>query len=325
MSKPTPASKRSLLPVEATVALRADGTPENRRIRFLASSKAVARDGGIVEGWGVADYLRNPVFLWSHNPDTPPIGRAISVGQGERGLEIEVEFAGPEQGHTFADLIWKLYRSKFLNAVSVGFRLVAEREPTEDERKAGARWVGTGELFELSAVAVPADPEAVVLGGRELAGIFTRADVSAAKTQLGAIEPWQPVIRSLEAALVAAPSAPGTTASSTSLSTADGTLQPAWAPEQERSYAGVREDSHNHDLCEELSDLVARVQEILRELHPKDESSRGESNGGRVASQEATRPTSVAGVGETPSAPADDRLLKLLDLFERTYPCQKPQ
>lgn len=162
MSKPTPASKRSLLPVEATVSLREDGTPENRRIRFLASSKAVARDGGIVEDWDVQDYLKNPVFLWSHNPDTPPIGRAVTVGLGEKGLEIEVEFAGPEQGHQFADLIWKLYRSKFLNAVSVGFRIVAEREPTEDERKVGARWVGSGELLELSAVAVPADASALV-------------------------------------------------------------------------------------------------------------------------------------------------------------------
>lgn len=329
MTNPTPASKRSLFPVEAILSTREDGSPADRTIRFVASTTNVARDGGIVEKWDLKHYKQNSVFLWSHNPEIPPIARVTRTEMTSRGLEIDAEFAGPDQGYPFADLVYKLYRSRFLNSVSVGFRIIEEREPSEQEREAGARWVGTGELYEVSAVAVPADPGAVALGARELAGIFTRADVSTAKAQLGAIEPWQPIIRSLEAALVeptppvaAHPSGSEATASSSS-SLAAGTLKPAWTPEQEREF--TRED-HPHALCEELFDLVARINDILTELHPQAGTPSGETTDGRTVSQEAARPTAVAGVGETPSAPADGRLQRLLDVLERTYSCQnRPQ
>ena len=135
-----------------------------RALTFVASTENVARDGDIIEtaGWQVASYLKNPVFLWMHDPFTPPIGKALSVKVGDT-LDIAVEFDNDE----FADRIFGLYERGFLNAVSVGFLPMAHRKPDDEERAElklgpwGVVWTKT-ELLELSAVSVPADPGALV-------------------------------------------------------------------------------------------------------------------------------------------------------------------
>lgn len=135
----------------------------HRALTFTASTADVARDGDIIDpdGWQVANYLRNPVFLWSHNPEIPPIGKGLAVRIADT-LEIDVEFDTDE----FADRIFGLYERGFLNAVSVGFRPLAYRQPDEEERGTlglpahGVVWTKT-ELYELSGVSVPADPGAL--------------------------------------------------------------------------------------------------------------------------------------------------------------------
>ena len=135
-----------------------------RALTFVASTENVARDGDIIEtdGWQTASYLKNPVFLWMHDPYVPPIGKALAVRVGDT-LDIDVEFDHDE----FADRIFGLYERGFLNAVSVGFLPMAHRKPDDEERAElklgpwGVVWTKT-ELLELSAVSVPADPGALV-------------------------------------------------------------------------------------------------------------------------------------------------------------------
>lgn len=117
-------------------------------IRFVASTEGIKRDGRelLAADWRVDSYLRNPVFLWAHSYDQPPIGRAVVSFDGARML-ADVEF---DQGDPFAANIERKYRSGFLNAVSVGWNDVKDGE---------GRW--THELLDISAVPVPADPEAL--------------------------------------------------------------------------------------------------------------------------------------------------------------------
>jgi len=140
-----------------------------RMLTFTASTEQVARDEEIVlaKGWDTEQFEKNPVFLWSHNAWEPPIGRVTAIRKVTRGknkrLEADVEFAGLEQLHDLAEQVHLLYRDGFLNAVSVGFKVMERREPTDAEREAGARGVVTrAELMELSAVTVPADTDALV-------------------------------------------------------------------------------------------------------------------------------------------------------------------
>lgn len=131
---------------EAEVSAEA-GSP----IRFIASSvRNNARDDFEInhDRWQLENYLRNPVFLWAHNygwDGMLPIGRG-SPEVTERGLELLVDF---DQEDEFARAVEGKYRRQFLNAVSVGW---------DDVKIDGEVW---HDLWEVSAVPVPADPDAL--------------------------------------------------------------------------------------------------------------------------------------------------------------------
>jgi HK97 family phage prohead protease len=134
---------------------------DNRVIRFLGSDSTTDRDDEILtkEGWIIKNYKKNPVFLWAHRYSEPPIGRAKKVKATDKGLEFDIEFADAET-YPFADTIYKLYKNGYLNAVSVGFIPdVISIERNEDTVK-----INKKELLELSAVPVPANPNALRLG-----------------------------------------------------------------------------------------------------------------------------------------------------------------
>lgn len=151
---------------------RAEPVKGRRVLRFRGATENVARDGGILEsdGWRLDEYAKNPVFLYAHQHEGLPLGRTLSVERDGSNLDFEVEF--PEAGvHGFADTVFDLYRTGFMKAVSVGFRVNEKktRDPTPEERERGAEWVSTDhELLELSAVPVGADPDALMTAARAL-------------------------------------------------------------------------------------------------------------------------------------------------------------
>jgi HK97 family phage prohead protease len=140
------------------------GDPKDRTLEFLGSTADVDRYGDVieVEGWDLKNYKKNPVFLWTHDYKQPPVGKAVKVGKTEKGLLFQVKFPTPEE-YAFADTIYKLYLGGYLRATSVGFRDL-EREPITDKegRQTGFRYKKQ-ELYEVSAVPVPANPNALVL------------------------------------------------------------------------------------------------------------------------------------------------------------------
>ncbi len=150
--------------------VRQVGGPEDRTLEFVGSTADVDRYGDIIEvaGWDVKNYMKNPVFLWAHDYTQPPVGKAIKVKKSEEnGLTFRIQFASPEE-YAFADTIYKLYLGGYLKATSVGFQGL-EREPImgkKDEQgyqeQTGFRYLKS-ELYELSAVPVPANPNAVMM------------------------------------------------------------------------------------------------------------------------------------------------------------------
>ncbi|MFZ5451620.1 MAG: HK97 family phage prohead protease [Thermodesulfobacteriota bacterium] len=140
------------------------GDPKDRSLEFVGSTADVDRYGDVieVEGWDLKNYKKNPVFLWTHDYKQPPVGKAVKVGKTEKGLIFQVKFPTPEE-YAFADTIYKLYLGGYLRATSVGFRDL-EREPITDKegRQTGFRYKKQ-ELYELSAVPVPANPNALIM------------------------------------------------------------------------------------------------------------------------------------------------------------------
>lgn len=144
-----------------------------RQLSMRGSDETTDRDGDIVSvsGWDLNNFLKNPVFLWSHQysgPESVPLARAIKVVKRRSpvaSLDFVMQF--PTEGiNPFADMILALYQEKIINASSVGF-IPREWEPVDgnkddmDRYYYGPKKFLKQELLELSGCAVPCNPAAL--------------------------------------------------------------------------------------------------------------------------------------------------------------------
>lgn len=121
-----------------------------RRVRGLASTNTLDRQGDVVDPRGGEWSLPVPM-LWNHRHDSP-VGWVRSIEVRANGLWIEAEFA---EGVGQADEIWKMVEAGLVGSYSIGFRPI-KSEPLRDGGRRFTAW----ELLEISAVVVPANPDA---------------------------------------------------------------------------------------------------------------------------------------------------------------------
>ncbi len=133
-------------------------------IDFIASSEALDRCQEIIRasGWRLEAYRRNPVFQNAHQYGDVlfTLGRALVTEVRDGHLFQRIEFA--VNANPLAKIAYDLYRGKFLNAVSVGFLPIRWENgaPGAGYRRQHLEQ----ELIEVSAVCIPANPEALQLG-----------------------------------------------------------------------------------------------------------------------------------------------------------------
>lgn len=160
-----PYGVRKLLTPE--IEVKDSDDDNNRSLRFIISSNAVDRDGDTIKqsGWELENYLKNPVVLWAHDSRSPPVAKASDIEiRGNKRLVANAEFV-PREISPFADMVYQMYREKFLSATSVGF-IPLEMEESRDEDRGDGFFmpfdIKRQELLEFSAVPVPSNPEALV-------------------------------------------------------------------------------------------------------------------------------------------------------------------
>lgn len=133
---------------------------DKQRMTFVASTEEVDRHGDVIvaDGWHLASYQSNPVFLWSHDYARPVIGRAVEVWKEPHFLLARMEFAPTE----LAQEVAMLYRGGYQRGVSVGFKPLRYEERRNEKTGAflGIRFLEQ-ELLEVSAVPVPANRSAL--------------------------------------------------------------------------------------------------------------------------------------------------------------------
>ncbi len=163
--------REAVMRAGVSAVARAEGEIEARGpvLRFVASTGAVDRFEEVVDqrGWVLDAYRRNPVFMNAHRYGDAGqvIGRAVRCGvvevDGGPALVIDVEFAVDVS--PLARVVYGLYAGGFLNAVSVGFMPLELEEAPVEGSQAVRLIFRRQELLEVSAVAVPANPECLIV------------------------------------------------------------------------------------------------------------------------------------------------------------------
>ncbi len=167
---------------------------------FVASTATLDRYQEIIEpcGWRLDSYRRNPVFQNAHNYGDVlfTLGKALVTEVREMGsgkaLCQRIQFA--TEVNPVARIAYGLYKGGFLNAVSVGFIPVRWEDPpspggsgatSPNGASAPRRRYLEQELLEVSAVAIPANPDALALGVKS--GAVAKMDLEAAAELLRAL------------------------------------------------------------------------------------------------------------------------------------------
>lgn len=155
-----------------------------RVVRFTISKEVTDRDGDILRASGVdfTNYMKNPVFLGFHNSHDFPLGKVVKFWVENDSVKADVYFPtlaelssdmnNVSEKARVIDFTYHCYKTGMLNAVSVGFI------PLEwTETKNGfdiTKW----ELLEFSAVAVPANQDAIAEAVKSFGDDFAKDFVS---------------------------------------------------------------------------------------------------------------------------------------------------
>ncbi|MEU2799047.1 hypothetical protein [Streptomyces sp. NPDC007117] len=154
---------------------RADGDDDaaGKPLSIIAATEGRKGDGLnlTMKGAELGRFQSNPVVGYGHSywgRDGLPIGRSDKTWIDDDRLRMDVVF---DQDDEFAVKVERKYRSKMMNAFSIGFDVW-----NIDDSGTPEGW----ELFEVSAVPLPMDPNAIVESGRSALDLVRGLDVRGA-------------------------------------------------------------------------------------------------------------------------------------------------
>jgi len=167
--------------------LKSDSLQSGEFAGYGAAFSNLDRTGDIIAPGaftaGLPEFLANGFIAWMHEWDSP-IGKAIEAREDEQGLFIKGRISDTVQGRDALTLL----RDGVIKKLSIGYRIKdAEFFNSLDELAAyartnnitlrldeldgvigGVRLLKQIELYEISLVTVPANPEAAVTAVKEL-------------------------------------------------------------------------------------------------------------------------------------------------------------
>ncbi|MBB2977673.1 phage major capsid protein [Paraburkholderia tropica] len=127
----------------------------SRILTGVASTPTPDRVGDIVVPAGI-QYKTPFPLLWQHDP-SKPIGMVNKMTVTDAGAEVEATIA-PAGTAPYIDEAYNLIKAGLVPGLSIGFRPI----DAEYSKATGGYLIKTCELFELSAVTIPANADAAV-------------------------------------------------------------------------------------------------------------------------------------------------------------------
>lgn len=141
--------------------VKAEVEKTDKGLLAVASSSVVDRHGEVVSvsGWDLKNFKKNPVLLWSHDHTIPAIGVAKTIKVEGTGKTAKLMFSPEFHDITpEAKAIKTMFDQGILNSFSVGFKPIDMDGNTYTKQ----------ELLEISAVNVPANPDARMMAYKSL-------------------------------------------------------------------------------------------------------------------------------------------------------------
>ena len=181
-----------------------DGDDSSRSFWAVASTEEADRDGDVIlaGGWELENFRKNPVVLFAHKYDSPPIAKVLETRIGQGRLMFRLQFASRSE-YPFTDTIYKLYRGGYLRSFSVGF---IPKDWEELRGNSEGRLFRQQELVEISAVPIPTNPKALaearksgLINLRELKSLRSHSDsASAKKTEQTTMDRLDSILKEIE-------------------------------------------------------------------------------------------------------------------------------
>ena len=141
-------------------------TGEDGITTVTASTPTSDRYGDVVSApWALDRYRANPVVVWAHDYSTPPVGRAVDVRLEGPNLIAKIQW-DDSPSNPLGQTVAHQFRSGFLSAVSVGFQpgnavKRSSLDPEHPHHAERGNVYRDNELLEISAVPIPANPDAL--------------------------------------------------------------------------------------------------------------------------------------------------------------------
>lgn len=154
-------------------------TDDERTITGIASTPTQDRDNDIMDMAGAKFALPIPL-LWQHNHNMP-IGEITSAIVTDAGIEITAKIAKIDEDGALKNRIdeaWQSIKSGLVKCLSIGFRAL-EYNYLEDSY---GLHIKEWEWYELSAVTVGANADAIITSAKQIKKAFASADMEKSPT-----------------------------------------------------------------------------------------------------------------------------------------------
>ena len=139
--------------------------PDRRTFAGIASTPALDRQGHILDPAGIT--FTNPVPLLLHHDQKQPVGW-VTLRAAADGIYFDAVVSSHDEGGRLKDRLdeaWHSVKAGVIKTMSVGWRPIGD---AVERLTNGATKFLKSEIFEVSMVSIPANPQAVILSHKSM-------------------------------------------------------------------------------------------------------------------------------------------------------------
>ncbi len=152
-----------------TMICKAEASDDGTITAVASTPDPDRMDDVVAPSWKLDDFRRSPVIMHAHDYEGPVVGKAVEIDLVGDTLMMRVQF-DEHESNPLGQRLANQYREGFMSAFSVGFApgkvtprsQLPKDHPAYSEKSAGS-YMTDNSLLEVSAVAIPANPQALAV------------------------------------------------------------------------------------------------------------------------------------------------------------------